>query len=344
MTREKGLRVLFVTNYRDALSENPVHGIFAERQARSLREAGVEVTFFDLGRRHSPLALLKRYRALRLEIRAIAPDLLHAQQGTVVSLVAALAFRPVVITFTGSDLLGGASVPLLRGYLGILISNLTALLAKRMICVSPGLRDALWWRRKNAVVIPHGVDTVAFSPGSREEARAAIGWDVGKPIVMIGAGRDPRNKGLDIAEEAVSLARLEMPELELYVSKGIQPERMPLYFRAADALICSSRNEGSPNVVKEALACALPVIGVPVGDVAERLAGVEPSAVVQRNPEAIAKAILQIVPTRRRSNGVNAVADLALPRIAARVIEVYEQALGKSRKAGAAPERSFLPP
>lgn len=323
-----GIRILFVTNYRDGWSENASHGTFAERQARSLREAGVDVSSFDIGRSHSPIALLKSLSALRAEIRRVKPDLLHAQQGTVVSLVTALALHPMIITYTGADILPGASVSKLRVYLGIALSNLSLLRARRAICMTQQMHKAIWWRRSRVTIIPHGVDTTVFTPGSREEARAALGWDPQRPIIMIDGARDPRNKGLDVAEAAARLARVDLPDLELFVSKGISPERMPVYFRAADALICASRQEGSPNVVKEAMACALPVIGVPVGDVPERLAGVEPSVVVARDAAAIARAIVEIARGRRRSNGPRFVEEISLPRIAARVVNVYEQALG----------------
>lgn len=321
------MRILFVTNYRGAWSQNPSAGIFVERQAESLRAAGIEVLFHDLGRSHSPLALAKKWRELRAEVRRCQPDLIHAQYGTVVSLISALTFHPMVITYGGSDLLVGASVSLPRVYLGIVLSNVAALFAKRIICVSEELRRALWWRRRIVAVIPRGVDLSAFSPGSKSDARRELGWDPSKRIVLIDGGRDPRNKGLDVVEEAMILARRELPDLELFVIHGIPPARMPLLYRAADALVCASRQEGSPNVVKEALACALPVIGVPVGDVPERLAGVSPSAVVERTPVALAQAIVDIVRAPARSNGPDVVAEISMERTAARIIGVYESIL-----------------
>lgn len=319
------MKVLFVTNYREAWSVNPSAGIFVERQAESLRAAGVEVDFFDLGRSHSPVSLFHKWRALRAEIRRSRPDVVHAQYGTVVSLVTALTFHPMVVTYGGSDLIRGASVALWRIYLGILLSNVASLFAKRVIVVSEELRRSLWWRRRGVVVIPRGVNLSAFTPGSRDEARAALGWDLQRRIVLIDGGRDPENKGLSIAQRAVELVREELTDTELVVIHGVTPDRIPLLLRAGDALICASRQEGSPNIVKESLACALPVVGVRVGDVPERLAGVEPGAVVDRTPEAIAKALLPILRAPRRSNGPEIIRALSLDAIARRIIRVYEE-------------------
>jgi len=102
---------------------------------------------------------------------------------------------------------------------------------------------------------------------------------------------------------------------------------MPSYYRAADVLLCASKQEGSPNVVKEALASNLPVVSVPVGDVSERLEGVVPSAIVPRDPIAIAGALEIILMIGKRSNGRNHVANLALDNIAQRVLAGYRQAL-----------------
>src|SRR4029079_13851520 len=101
---------------------------------------------------------------------------------------------------------------------------------------------------------------------------------------------------------------------------------MPLYYRAADALLCASLSEGSPNVVKEALACNLPVVSTPVGDVPERLKGVYPSAVVARDAHSIGEALVQILLERRRSNGREHVASLDLDSIEAPLGPVCQRA------------------
>jgi glycosyltransferase involved in cell wall biosynthesis len=118
-----------------------------------------------------------------------------------------------------------------------------------------------------------------------------------------------------------------LPNAELQLISNIPHHRMPLLYRAADVLLCASKSEGSPNVVKEALACNLPVVSVPVGDVSERLDGVHPSVVVERDPAVIGEALFEILLNRKRSNGREHVCHLALENIARQVINVYRQAL-----------------
>jgi teichuronic acid biosynthesis glycosyltransferase TuaC len=334
------MRILFVTNYQRARAANGSAGIFVDREMQSLREGGLDVSAYDIGTRYDPASLWHAWRGLRAEIRRTQPDLLHAQYGTIVAALTVLTGHPTVITFGGGDLLpadfhsggpdGGRALAWalswLRSFAGISLSHFAALFAVRTICVSEELRRSLHVRRRRASVIPRGVDLKLFSPGSREEARAALGWTADARIVLASGTGDRRIKGLDVATEAAAIASRTASDLELRVIRDIPPDQMPLIYRAADVLVFASRTEGSPNVVKEALACGLPVIGVHVGDVGERLHGVTPSATVARAPRAIADAIVEITRNPERSNGPQAVAALSLEKIRERILDVYRDA------------------
>ena len=82
--------------------------------------------------------------------------------------------------------------------------------------------------------------------------------------------------------------------------------------------------EGSTNVVKEALACNLPVVSVPVGDVPERLTGVAGCEVCyDETPESIAAALERVLRRGGRVDGVRAVSNLDERLLTERVIAVY---------------------
>jgi glycosyltransferase involved in cell wall biosynthesis len=100
---------------------------------------------------------------------------------------------------------------------------------------------------------------------------------------------------------------------------------MPLLMNAADCLLLTSTTEGSPNVVKEALACDLPVVSTEVGDVPALLAGVSPSTIAEANPEALASGVIECTTERRRSNGRERTAWLDESVIAQRILEVYRR-------------------
>lgn len=327
-TRVVGPHVLVVSNHWGAKQVAPSAGIFVDRQISSLKLAGARISTFDIGLSHSPARVIKKWLELRKLVQTLNPDILHGRYGTIVGLVTTLVNKPSVISFCGGDLLSGASISPFRQHLGILLSNLAALRAKRLICVSEELRQALWWKKNRAVVIPDGIDLEIFSPGVQEFARGELGWDTHNPIVILNVRNDPKAKGLELARKVIQLVQHRIPNVELRVIENVPPNRMPLHYQAADALLCLSLSEGSPNVVKEALACNLPVISTPVGDVPERLAGVQPSAVVARDANAIAEALVPILRLRKRSNGREHVTSLSLDSIAQCIMDVYRSALG----------------
>jgi len=298
--------------------------IFARRQVTSLQQMGVVCETFFLASRTSPWILTKEWRRLRTTIRLFRPDVLHAHYGTVTALFSALsAFVPLVVTYRGSDLNPTPGASWVRCLARRLLSQLAALWASRIICVSEQLRGQLW-RRHRAVVIPSGVDTRIFCPRARNEARAQLGWGNLERVVLFNAGGEPRLKRLDLAKAALEAARAICGEIRLVTLNGnFAPEAVPILMGAADCILVTSDWEGSPNIVKEAMACDLPVVTVDAGDVRSRLAGVWPSRVVDRDPQEIGRAVAEILVEGQRSNGSSHVQDLSSAVIAERIISVY---------------------
>ena len=323
----ESLHVMIVSNHFEAKKHSPFMGIFVDRQIASLKQLGVRVSTFDVGTSHSPVHIIRKWLELRRQVRKVAPDLVHGQYGTIVGILTVIAGKPAVISFCGGDLQSGHSVSSLRLLVGFLLSNIAALLADSLICKSELLRHALWWRKSRAVVIPSGVDLELFVPGPQDEARKQLGWNHGNPVAIVNPGDDPRGKGIDLAQAAMKFVSARLPSAELQVISRVEPVRMPLYYQAADVLLCPSVAEGSPNVVKEALACNLPVVSTPVGDVPERLVDVSPSCIVSRDPREFGEAIVNILRTRQRSNGREQVIHLGLDQVASRILTVYQSAL-----------------
>src|SRR5262249_28382427 len=137
--------------------------------------------------------------------------------------------------------------------------------------------------------------------------------------------------------EVISLVRESIPTLEFCVVDGsVEPGRMPFLMQACDCLLFTSDYEGSPTMVQEAMACNLPVVSVPVGDVPERLRDVEPSCVTSGDPRELAAALAGILRDRRRSNGHGiARRELALQPIVRSLEGVYAAAAARRPRAPA---------
>src|SRR5262245_50220693 len=186
-----------------------------------VRDLGIDVQFFWLGERISPTGLSSEWVRLKRVIADVDPDVIHAHYGTVTALVSALTGRrPFVITFRGSDLNGSRAVSPLRSTLGVLMSEIAALAADGIVCVSRRLRERLWWRRDKVEVIPSGVDASVFRPIPLEEARGALGWSLGERVILFHGARDATNarvKRLDLAREAAAAAARLAPETRLEI-------------------------------------------------------------------------------------------------------------------------------
>ena len=110
---------------------------------------------------------------------------------------------------------------------------------------------------------------------------------------------------------------------------GAKRDDIRLMMNAADCLLLTSLREGSPNVVKEAMACNLPVVSVPCGDVSERLQDVTPGGVYPCDADALAQGLLAVFHSNRRSNGRAALASQGLTGadIAEKLINFYSRAV-----------------
>jgi glycosyltransferase involved in cell wall biosynthesis len=159
------------------------------------------------------------------------------------------------------------------------------------------------------------------------EARRRLGWSAAGRVVLFNAGRSPGLKRLDLAEAAARLATRQLPDLRLEVLRGdVPPESMPLLMNAADCLLLTSDREGSPNVVLEALASNLPIVSVAAGDVAERLRGVPDTRIAARDPEQLARALVELTGEPRRALNRHRAEPFFLPRIGQRLARLYREA------------------
>lgn len=318
--RKRPLRVLAVTPLPSSKSSM----IHVTRQVASLEAAGVTCHAFRVVSRTSPSVILREWRRLRREIRAFQPQIVHAHYGTVTAFLAIVSTNlPVIITYRGSDLNPNRGRGWLREVVGVLLSQIAALRAARIICVSNQLKDKLWWRRNRVSIIPTGVDMTLFYPCDLQEARRELGWGPTERVVLFNAG-DPLCKRLDLAQAAVQFAESLCGKIRFAVLGGnVPPNLIPLMMSAADCLLLTSDWEGSPNVVKEALACNLPVVSVDVGDVRERLEGVWPSFIVPRDAREIGKAICEVLRRRQRSNGRESEKDLSSEAVSQRIVSIY---------------------
>lgn len=324
------MKVLFVIPGSGLNNEQ----IFSRRQAAALRDVGIAVEVVNIGIWSGFRRWLPEVRRLRAAVRDASPDLVHAQFGTMTGVTALIAApRRLIVTFRGSDTL--APPPwTFRTIMARLASQIVAPFALEIVCVSECVRRAFRWPFGSQSVIPSGVDLRLFAPTAADEARASMGWSAEALVVLVYVGQNPDGKGLPLAKEAVRNASAVLPGVRLEVLTGlIPPDRMPTVLSAANCLLVASRSEGSPDIVKEALACSLPVVSVRAGDIPQMLDGLPGCFLCDRTAEALADGLVAVLRQRVRCDrGRERMATLYSPVDATRMlIEVYERALARKR-------------
>lgn len=262
-TRLAGMRALVVTNLYPSETK-PRLGRFVQDQVEELRGLGVEVDVFTfpLGAR----SYLQASRDLRKELHSASYDVIHAHYGLCGWVAERAGANPLAVTFHGTDIRHPAVGPISRR-------------VARRAEVAAGASESCFHReggkrglplRANSVVLPCGVDTGRFRPGSRSEAREALGLDPDGRFLLFPADPERSVKRVDRAREVAEAAGAE-----LLTAGEVDPERMPDLINASSAVLITSESEGFGLAALESLACGVPVLSTPVGAAPFAVSGVE---------------------------------------------------------------------
>ena len=325
------MRALIVTNMYPT-ADRPHDGAFVAGQVESLREIGVEIEVCHLDRQAEGRAV---YRGLSDRVGRLVvtsePDLVHVQYGGVLAsrITRTIRDRPVLVSFCGDDLLGGAGGGLLdraaRGY-NVFASRRAAARAAGIVVKSRNLYDALprGVDKARVWILPNGVDLSRFRPLDKLECQTRLGWDPARSHVLFPAPRERPEKRFELAEAAVTELDGSAGRSELHSLSGVEHEEVPVWLNAADVVLLTSSREGSPNAIKEALACNVPVVSVDVGDVRERIEGIAGCYLAEATPEDLAEKLRLAIVDEGRIDARPGMSELAIESVAAKLREIYE--------------------
>ena len=285
-------------------------------QFDSLKKVGIDVVLFGIKGRGF-WGYLCSIRQIYHFLQANKVDVVHAHY-SFCGIVASLSTgKPVVCSLMGSDVKQS-------GLWRFVISLFVKFRWKTTIVKSEEMKENM--SGTGLFVIPNGVNLALFKPMDKQQCREKLAWDCKKKYVMFNAAPERFEKNFPIAQEAISLC--DGLDVEMKVIINVKQAEIPIYLNASDILLLTSRWEGSPNIVKEAMACNVPVIATEVGDVKWLFGNAKECCLISQpfTSEKIANAIKAVVSQEVKSNARERIIELGIDSesIANKLKQIYE--------------------
>lgn len=284
---------------------------FITEQAQALVDLGLSVNYFYIENKGLK-GYLTCYRPFLRIVKDFQPDIIHAHYGLSGVLANMQRIIPVVTTYHGSDV----NIPKV-----LFLSRIAMALSKWNIFVSEQ-QLKIAGMKSSCSIIPCGVDLELFKPINKAEARKKLQLDVDKKYVLFAGAFNNAVKNAALAQEAISM----IPTVTLIELKGYTREQVVLLMTAVDAVLMTSHSEGSPQFIKEAMACNCPIISVEVGDVPQLIEGVGGCYSTSYQPTEIAEKLQHILVADIRTNGRERIMTLGLDviTVAKRIVAIYQ--------------------
>jgi glycosyltransferase involved in cell wall biosynthesis len=325
------MNILFIS------SGNSISGIspIVKNQGNSLIDVGHDVTFYTLKGKGLKGYLFGSF-ALRKFIADHKFDVAHVHYGlcAISFFIAQLGLPkkkklPLVISFMGDDLLGSVAVnnryTLKSKLLASLNKKIARIRAQEVIVKSSQMSQTL--KTMKVSVIPNGVNFQLFKTISKEVALEKTGWTPDKKHILFASNPSRTEKNYALTAEAFQL--LNRNDVELHTLVDIPNTSIPYYMNAADVVVLSSLHEGSPNVIKEAMACNCPIVTTPVGDVKETIGNTPGCVIAGFDPTSFCSGLQHALGFNRPTNGRENIQHLDASKVALRLVEIYEKAILK---------------
>ena len=291
---------------------------FILEQSEALEKMGQTVHFFGI-QGHGIWGYVRNYNGLKRIIQDYKPDVIHAHYGLSGLLAVLQRGVPVVTTFHGSDINNRKVLPFSK--IAMRLSAFTIFVSQKNVDIARPT--------KKFALLPCGVNSDNFTEVPIGEARLKLQLEDTKKYVLFAGSFSNRVKNPELAQKAIALLK----NVELIELKGYSREEVNYLMHAVDVALMTSHTEGSPQFVKEVMACGCPLVSVDVGDVKEVTAGVEGCYIVSREAEEIAEKLQIALNFKGRTHGRERIMELGLSNelVAKKLIEIYVQISDSNR-------------
>lgn len=320
------MKVLMVTSEWPS-DDLPGAGSFIVQQVDFLRRARVDVEILPFRGSKDPRNYIAARRDVKTALSRERYDIVHGQFGQAGAAIFPTSM-PVVMTFHGGgDLHGLPYEGVALRIPGKFLQTVSRAVARRADAVVVQSEDLATYlpRGVSYDVIPCGVDLELFKPVGKQQARAELGLDPGERLILFSGSTGVGFKRHALAQAAVDALPADL-RARLLVVTGVKRSTIATYMSACDALLVTSAYEAGPVMVKEALACNLPVVATRVGDVPERIGHLDGCVLcADDRVETITAGIADVLRRTEPFDGRSSVADVEEGKLVARLIDVYER-------------------
>ena len=261
------------------------------------------------------LGYLKNLFPLFRFIKKQNPDVVHAHYSLCGYMAVLTTKKPMVVSIMGSFPTNSSKRKLVKWY----IRNCwDATIVKSE-------RTARQLNEKELHIIPNGVNFEIFKSRSKEEVRKTCGFLDSKKYVIFVSDPNRLAKNYKLAEAAVKLLNDE--SIALVPVYNMSHEKVAQYMVASDVVIMTSIQEGSPNVIKEAMACNCPIVSTDVGVIKWVVDGVEGCYVANTfEAEEVSELLKKALEFKKETKGREHLLKIGLDSetVANKLIEIYE--------------------
>lgn len=288
---------------------------FIEEQIAALEDYGVVIVRYPVTRK-GIIGYLREVPSLRSMIKREKPDVVHAHFGLSGLLANLQRMVPVVTTYHGSDINNPTTLRFSK--MAIWLSKHNIFVSKRNINIAQP--------KKNYSLLPCGVNLTLLQVSNQLTERVISILKEGKINVLFAGAFDNAVKDPQLAQQVIEILSHDVEQVNLIELKGYTREEVAMLMHSCNVLLMTSKTEGSPQVIKEAMVCGCPIVSVDVGDVAERIEGVDGCFVVKsREPAAIADALKKAVVFEGRTNGCERIIAMGLSneQVVMQLVDIY---------------------
>ena len=331
------MRVLVFTNMFPTEAV-PFYGSFVKDEVEALRRAGVELDVYFVNGRANKLAYATMPLGFFTRIRRKRYDVVHVHH-SFCGLIATLQHEiPVVWTFHEGEITGDTTdalreQPIKHVAYSKRMKQYVARRVDALVVVAEHLRAPLG--RPDAVWLPAGIDVDLFAPLDTTEAKRRLRLSEEKRYVLFPSVPSRVEKRYELARRAVETLReraADAADVELIALNNVPHEDVPVYMNASELVLLTSAFEASPVVIREALACNVPVLSTDVGDARVMLEGIAGCAVVEADPSRIAEALRTALASPRRVAGRDRMQRYSLQNTAQSLVSLYRGTMERHQK------------